>query len=162
MTLEKLKVPHVLEMSKCEKIAAILNPLLADIFALYVKTKNYHWHLTGPHFRDYHLLFDEQASQILAMIDVIAERVRKLGKPTLTSLKAITQLAQIQDDDDLTLSTEERLKRLLKDNLHLSHMLQKAHRIASDAGDFATTSLLEVFMDETERRTWFLQSSLNK
>lgn len=162
MSLEKLKVPHVLESSKCEKIAAILNPVVADVFALYVKTKNYHWHVIGSCFRDYHLLFDEQASQILAMIDVIAERVRKLGKPTLTSLQAIMQLKQIQDDDELTLCSEEMIKRLIKDNLHIAHMLQKAHKIASDAGDFATTSLLEVFMDETEKRVWFLQSCLNK
>jgi starvation-inducible DNA-binding protein len=162
MSVEKLKVPHVLEASKCEKIAAILNPLVADVFALYVKTKNYHWHLTGINFRDYHLLFDEQAAQIFEMIDVMAERVRKLGKPTLTSIGSIAKHKQIVDDDELGISIEEMLKRLLKDNLHLSQLMQKAHHVASEAGDFATTSILEVFMDETERRVWFLQSSVAK
>lgn len=162
MNLEKLKVAHILEQSKCEKIAAILNPLIADIFALYVKTKNYHWHLIGPHFRDFHLLFDEQAAQILEMVDTIAERVRKIGKPTLTSIGSIAKAKLIADDDDLGLSLEEMIKRLLKDNLHLSQVLQKAHHVASETGDFATTSVLEVFMDETQKRTWFLQACLHK
>lgn len=162
MTLEKLKVPHVLEPSKCDKIAAIMNPLLADVFALYIKTKNYHWHLVGIHFRDYHLLFDEQAAQILEMADVIAERVRKLGRPTLTSISSIAKTKHIPDDDDLGLSIEEMLKRLLKDNLHILNHLKTAHEVASDAGDYATTSILEVYMDETERRNWFLHSSLTK
>lgn len=156
--MDKLQVPHILENSKREKICAILNPLAADVLALYMKTKNYHWHLVGPNFRDYHLMFDEQAAQILEMLDVIAERVRKLGKATLTSLSNVQKLKTIVCDDDLGLSAEQMLKRLLKDNMHMSELLQKAHTVASDLGDFATTSILEVFMDECQRRIWFLQS----
>lgn len=161
MSLEKLKVPHVLENSKCEKIAVSLNPLIADVFALYVKTKNYHWHLVGPHFRDYHLLFDEQAAQVLEMIDTLAERVRKLGKSTVTSIGSIVKLKHVSDDDDLGISAEEMIKRLIKDNLHIANHLKTSHIVASDCGDFATTSILEVYMDETERRIWFLKSIIS-
>jgi starvation-inducible DNA-binding protein len=158
----KLKVPHALDVKKGEAIAGILNPIIASIFALYIKTKNYHWHLIGPHFRDYHLLFDEQAAQLFEMIDVLAERVRKLGQPTLTSLGQINEMKGINDDDQLGVSAEHMIRHLVKDNLALALFLRQAHEICDKNEDCATTSLLEVHLDETERRIWFLQSILNQ
>lgn len=160
MNLEKLKVKHAIAPSQCEKIAASLNVLVADVMALYVKTKNYHWHLYGPHFRDYHLLFDEQAAQILEMVDVLAERVRKLGVPTITSIGHISKLKTLQDDDSLGIPAHEMLKRLMIDNQHICVSLRAAHAVCEDIKDYATTSLLEVFLDETERRVWFLSAMM--
>jgi starvation-inducible DNA-binding protein len=160
MNLNKLHVKHVLTHSLCERIAASLNPLVADVMALYIKTKNYHWHLYGPHFRDYHLLFDEQAAQILEMVDVLAERVRKLGQPTITSIGHIARIKTLQDDDSLPKDAHKMLESLVHDNLHLSVSLRAAHKVCEEAQDFATTSLIEVFLDETERRIWFLNSMM--
>jgi starvation-inducible DNA-binding protein len=153
-----MKVPHAIDAKKCEAIAEVLNPIVATVFALYVKTKNYHWHLVSPHFRDYHLLFDEQAAQILEMVDTLAERVRKLGQPTITSTGHIHHLKQIQDDDQIGVSAENMIKHLIKDNLKLCEILRVAHEVCDKHHDFATTSIIEIYLDETERRIWFLQS----
>jgi starvation-inducible DNA-binding protein len=138
------------------KIAQAINPLIADVFALFVKTKNFHWHMSGSHFRDYHLLLDEQADQILAMIDVLAERVRKLGKTTIHSISDISQLQKIQDNNKDFVEPREMIKELMNDNKNLSASMRLAHQICAQGNDVATTSLLENFIDETERRTWFL------
>lgn len=138
------------------KIAHAINPLIADVFALFVKTKNFHWHMSGKHFRDYHLLLDEQAEQILAMIDVLAERVRKLGKTTIHSISDISKLQKIQDNNKDFVEPREMLKELMNDNKNLSASMRSAHQICSQANDVATTSLLENFIDETEKRIWFL------
>lgn len=158
----KLSTSHCLPSLNREKIASALNVLVADAFALYVKTKNYHWHLNGPHFRDYHLMFDEQASQIFETIDVIAERARKLGMSTITSIKNISSLKTIKCDDELPLSEQVMLERLLHDNLLFIENIRKAHQVCDEAGDMASTSVLEVYLDEAERRAWFLQASLKK
>lgn len=160
MSLEKLKVKHVITPTHCEKMAASLNVLAADVMALYLKTKNYHWHLYGPQFRDCHLLFDEQAAQILDMLDVVAERVRKLGQPTLTSIAHVAKLKKLADDDELGLDVKEMLKRLHHDNYALCVELRASHKLSQDCQDFATSSLIEVFLDETERRIWFLSALL--
>jgi len=139
-----------------QAISVALNPLVADAFALYVKTKNFHWHMSGPHFRDYHLLFDEQAAQIFESIDILAERVRKLGGLTVRSIGHIGQLQTIKDDDEQFVPPKEMIQRLMKDNNHISAQMRKAHDVCSKYKDIATTSLLEVFIDEAERRSWFL------
>lgn len=151
-----LAVPNTLGEKACKAIIKAINPLVADAFALYVKTKNFHWHLSGSHFRDYHLLFDEQAEQIYAMIDILAERVRKLGGLTIHSISEISKLQTIKDDNDTYVEPKEMVKRLLKDNNHYTVELRKAHKICEKNEDVATASLLEEFLDETERRVWFL------
>ncbi|MCW3797211.1 DNA starvation/stationary phase protection protein [Sphingomonas sp. BN140010] len=133
-----------------------INRLLADVFTLYVKTKNYHWHMSGPHFRDYHLLLDEQASQLFEMTDVLAERVRKLGGRTLTSIGSIAKLQRLADDDRSDCVPGQMLQALAADNRQLVEFLQEAHRLCEDEGDVATTSLLETYIDEAQRRIWFL------
>lgn len=140
--------------------AQAINPLIADIFALFVKTKNFHWHMSGSHFRDYHLLLDEQADQILAMVDVLAERIRKLGKNTIHSIGEIAKLQKIQDNDESFVSAKAMLEELMNDNKELVQRMRDAHEICSTNDDVATTSLLENFIDETERRTWFLFETL--
>ncbi|MBA2368908.1 MAG: DNA starvation/stationary phase protection protein [Candidatus Protochlamydia sp.] len=157
-----LAVPNNLGEGARDAITLAVNPLVADAFALYVKTKNFHWHLSGAHFRDYHLMFDEQANQIFAMIDILAERVRKLGGLTLHSIGQIGQLQTIKDDDDEFVEPKEMLLRLLNDNKKYSDNLRSAHQICEEHKDIATTSLLEVFMDETERRIWFLFEASNQ
>lgn len=152
----KLKTPSVLGDKAQLAISEVLNPLIADCFALFVKTKNYHWHLSGRHYRDYHLLFDEQADQIFAMIDVLAERVRKIGGSTIHSISQISRLQHIQDDDELFVESLEMLRRLLNDNQELTIRLREAHHICANYKDYGTTNILEAFIDETERRTWFL------
>jgi len=139
-----------------ESIARALNPLLADVFALYLKTKNFHWHMSGPHFRDYHLLLDEQADQIFAIGDDIAERVRKTGGRTLHSIGEISRLKRISDNDKAFVSAHEMLLELEADNRAFADNLRAAHQVASAANDFATTSLIETWIDEAERRAWFL------
>lgn len=156
---DSLAVPNSLGEKACAQIVKSLNPLVADVFALYVKTKNFHWHLSGPHFRDYHLLFDEQAEKIFEMIDILAERVRKLGGTTIRSIGHISELQSIKDDDDLLVTAKDMLQRLLKDNQILVENIRKAHKICGENGDFATTSILEIFLDEAERRIWFLFES---
>ena len=152
----QLATPSSLGKNACAAIWEALNPLVADAFALYVKTKNYHWHASGAHYRDYHLLFDEQAEQIFAMIDVIAERVRKLGGLTIHSIKHIHQLQTIPDDDSSFVEPKEMLRRLLEDNKSYAASIRAAHVVCGRHNDVASTSVLEIFLDETERRIWFL------
>jgi starvation-inducible DNA-binding protein len=139
-----------------KEISAALAALLADVFALYVKTKNFHWHMSGPHFRDYHLLLDEQSDQIFAMTDVIAERVRKVGGLTLHSIGEISRNQRILDNDAPFVDPQDMLAELREDNATLAKSLRGAHEVAEEHGDVATTSQLEIYIDETERRTWFL------
>jgi starvation-inducible DNA-binding protein len=133
-----------------------LNPLVADAFALYIKTKNFHWHLAGSHFRDYHLLFDEHADQIFDSIDTLAERVRRVGGATIRSISHISQLQTIQDDNDEFVPAGEMVRRLMEDNAHLAQMQRAAHEVCEKSRDVATASELEIIIDETERRKWFL------
>ena len=137
-------------------LADVLNLLLADAFGLYMKTKNFHWHVSGPHFRDYHLLFDEQASEILAITDAIAERVRKLGGATLRSIGHIARLQRVQDNEASFVAAGDMLRELLLDNERLADAMYGAHEVAERYGDVATASLLEVWIDEAEKRVWFL------
>src|SRR2546422_10252913 len=137
-------------------IAAAMNGILADVFALYMKTKNFHWHLSGPHFRDYHLLFDEQADQIFAMTDPIAERVRKVGGSTLRSIGHIARMQRVMDNDAEYVEPSDMLAELREDNKTLAARLREAHNVCDEHGDIATASLIEVWVDETERRSWFL------
>jgi starvation-inducible DNA-binding protein len=155
-TPAKLATPTDLGEKARQDIAPALNQLVADIFALYVKTKNYHWHMSGSHFRDYHLLLDEQADQVFNMIDVLAERVRKLGAMTIHSIDQIKSLQKIKDDNDTTVPPREMMKRLLEDNREILVRMRAAHKVCAGHNDVATTSILEVFIDETERRIWFL------
>jgi starvation-inducible DNA-binding protein len=156
----KLMTPSDLSEKGRQEIADSLNPLVADAFALYVKTKNFHWHLSGSHFRDYHLLFDEQANQIFATIDILAERVRKLGKITIHSIHHIASLQTIKDSDEAFLDAKTMLEILLKDNQKSVVNMRKAHEICDKHDDSATASILEIFIDETERRIWFLFETL--
>ena len=137
-------------------VTGALNPLLADAFALYLKTKNFHWHMSGPHFRDYHLLLDEQGEQIFAMTDELAERVRKIGGATLKSIGHVARLQRIRDNNEEFVADVDMLGELMEDNKTLTTNMREAHEIADRNNDSATTSLLENFIDQTERRTWFL------
>ncbi len=155
-TSSQLATPNDLGEKACAAIAKSINPLIADVFALYVKTKNFHWHMSGSHYRDYHLLFDEQADQIFAMVDVLAERIRKLGKTTIHSIGQIHQLSRLKDDNDEFVDAKEMVRRLMNDNKELVASMRQAHEVCDEHKDVATTSILEVFIDETERRVWFL------
>ncbi len=137
-------------------IPTALNALLADLFALYVKTKNFHWHVSGPHFRDYHLLLDDQATQIFATTDVMAERVRKLGAQTIKSIGQIGRLQGIEDNGAAQVAARDMLAELLRDNQRLAGEMRQAHALCDDEGDVATASLLENWIDEAEGRAWFL------
>ena len=137
-------------------ITAAMNGILADVFALYLKTKNFHWHMSGPHFRDYHLLLDEQADQIYAMTDPVAERVRKLGGSTLRSIGHIARTQRILDNDAEYVDPLDMLAELREDNQTLAARLRETHNVCEEHRDVATASLIEVWIDETERRTWFL------
>ena len=137
-------------------IAGAMNAILADVFALYLKTKNFHWHMSGPHFRDYHLLLDEQADQLFAMTDPIAERVRKLGGITLRSIGQISRTQRVLDNDAEYVEPLDMLAELGEDNKALTTRFRQAHNVCDKHRDVATASLIEVWMDETERRTWFL------
>jgi starvation-inducible DNA-binding protein len=141
-------------------LAAALNGLLADYYALYLKTKNFHWHVSGPHFREYHLLFDDHATEILATTDLVAERVRKLGQRTLTSIGAIGKSQSIKDDDRDGVEPTDMLKILLADNRTLVSALKGAKELAEDAGDNATDGLLDDWTDQAEQRAWFLESTI--
>jgi starvation-inducible DNA-binding protein len=141
---------------EAKAIAEVVNPLIADAFALYVKTKNFHWHLYGSHFRDYHLLFDEQAENIFESIDVMAERVRKVGGTTIRSIGHIAQLQSIEDDNNSLVSAEEMIRRLMEDNAHMAKMIRNAIVICDKNRDSATSNLLQDILDKTERRKWFL------
>jgi starvation-inducible DNA-binding protein len=138
------------------EISSSLRQLLADVFALYLKTKNFHWHMTGPHFRDYHLLLDEQATQIFAMTDDIAERARKIGGDTLRSIGDIAKNQRLKDSDDSSLSPKDMLAELRTDNGELTRFLRLAHEVCERNNDVATASMIEAWIDQTERRTWFL------
>ena len=151
-----LATPTDLESSATRDITAALNLLLADVYALYLKTKNFHWHMSGPHFRDYHLLFDEQAEQLDAMTDPIAERVRKIGGTTLRSIGHIARLQRVLDNDADYVEPEDMLAELREDNAALAARLREAHGLCEQHRDVATASLIEVWLDETERRAWFL------
>jgi starvation-inducible DNA-binding protein len=140
-------------------IAAGLNGILADVFALYMKTKNFHWHMSGPHFRDYHLLLDEQADQLYGMTDPIAERIRKTGGSTLRSIGHIGRLQRIKDNDAEYVDPLDMLAELREDNITLAGRLREVHGIVEEARDIATASLIEAWIDETERRIWFLFES---
>jgi len=137
-------------------ITGTMNAILADVFALYLKTKNFHWHMSGPHFRDYHLLLDEQAEQLFAMTDPIAERVRKLGGLTLRSIGHIARTQRVADNDAEYVEPLDMLAELADDNKTLGARLREAHNVCDEHRDVATASLIEVWIDETERRTWFL------
>lgn len=151
-----LATPTDLAASVTRNIAGALNVVLADVFALYLKTKNFHWHMSGPHFRDYHLLLDEQADQLFAMTDPIAERVRKLGELTVRSIGQIARTQRVLDNDASYVEPSDMLAELRDDNKALAASLREAHDVCDDGRDVATASLIEVWIDETERRTWFL------
>src|SRR5216117_2128210 len=151
-----LKTPTELTPAATKDIAGAMNAILADVFALYLKTKNFHWHMSGPHFRDYHLLLDEQADQLFAMTDAIAERVRKIGGSTLKSVGHISRLQRVQDNDVDYVQPQDMLAEVREDNKELAARLREVHNVCEEHRDIATASLIEVWIDETERRTWFL------
>ena len=151
-----LETPTDLGHSATKDIAAAMNAILADVFALYVKTKNFHWHMSGPHFRDYHLLLDEHADQLFAMTDPIAERVRKIGGLTLRSIGQISRTQRVLDNDAEYVEPLDMLAELADDNKTMALRLREAHNVCDEHRDVATASLIEVWIDETERRTWFL------
>jgi len=144
------------------EITAVLRQLLADVFGLYLKTKNFHWHMTGRHFRDYHLLLDEHADQIFAMTDDIAERARKIGGPTLHSISDITKHQRLKDNNDEHIAPQRMLSELRDDNSQLTRYMRAAHETCEKYSDVATTSLIEVWIDQTERRTWFLSEIVSE
>lgn len=151
-----LATPSDLEQGAARDIAAALNPLLADCFALYMKTKNFHWHMSGPHFRDYHLLLDEQAEQIFAITDELAERVRKVGGTTLRSIGQVSKMQRVLDNDADYVEPQDMLAELRDDNGELAKHMRIAHGVCDEHDDIATASLLENFIDQAERRRWFL------
>jgi starvation-inducible DNA-binding protein len=151
-----LDTPTDLSSDGAKKVSEALNVLLADAFALYLKTKNFHWHVSGRHFRDYHLLLDEQSDQIFATTDELAERVRKIGGTTLKSIGQIAKLQTIKDNNEDYVPPREMLRELMQDNKQMAAAMRKAHDVCDEAGDIASASILENFIDETERRTWFL------
>jgi starvation-inducible DNA-binding protein len=151
-----LSTPTDLTAEPTRDVTGAMNAILADVFALYLKTKNFHWHLSGPHFHDYHLMFDEQAAQLFAMTDPIAERVRKVGGLTIKSVGEISRLQRVLDNDADYVDPEDMLAELCEDNKTLAARLREAHNVCDEHRDVATASLIEVWIDETERRTWFL------
>src|SRR3989441_9239370 len=148
--------PTDLSGDAVEEISSNLRRLLADVFALYVKTKNFHWHISGRHFRDYHLLLDEQATQIFAITDTIAERARKIGGTTIRSISDIARNQRLKDNNKEGVSAMEMISELCEDNQQLTRSLRATHEICDRHNDVATASLIEVWIDESERRTWFL------
>jgi starvation-inducible DNA-binding protein len=151
-----LDTPTDLSSQAVTEVSAALNALLADAFALYLKTKNFHWHVSGRHFRDYHLLLDEQAAEILASTDELAERVRKIGGTTLRSIGDIARLQRIKDNEDKYVAPCDMLRELMEDNKSVISHMRDAHEVADDNDDIATASLLENFIDAAEKRNWFL------
>jgi starvation-inducible DNA-binding protein len=148
--------PTDLSAEATRDIAGAMNAILADVFALYLKTKNFHWHLSGPHFRDYHLMFDEHADQLFAMTDPVAERIRKIGGSTLKSIGHIARLQRVLDNEAEYVDPEDMLAELCEDNKVLAARLRESHNVCDEYHDLATASLIETWIDETERRTWFL------
>src|SRR5437660_2146021 len=151
-----LHTPSDLKPNAVRDLSGALNIMLADMFALYLKTKNFHWHMSGPHFRDYHLLLDEHADQLFAMTDPIAERVRKIGGLTLHSIGQISRTQRVRDNDAEYVEPLDMLAELADDNRTLAARLREAHNVCDEHRDVATASLIEVWIDETERRAWFL------
>jgi starvation-inducible DNA-binding protein len=154
--ISALKTPSDLDPKGVAAIEGELLQLLADVFALYVKTKNFHWHMSGPHFRDYHLLLDEHAEQLFAMTDDIAERARKIGGTTIRSIADIARHQRIRDNNDEFVAPHEMLAQLCTDNQQLTRSLRATHATCDEHNDVATASLIENWIDQTERRTWFL------
>jgi starvation-inducible DNA-binding protein len=154
--------PSDIEPKAVKEISGALNALLADVFSLYLKTKNFHWHMNGPHFRDYHLLLDEHGDQLFAMTDEIAERVRKIGGTTLRSIGHIARLQRIPDNDADFVTAPDMLSELREDEKALTLSMRAAHDLCDEAGDVATTSLLENWIDQSQRRIWFLFESTRK
>lgn len=154
-----LNTPTDLDAEATRNIAAALNAILADVYALYLKTKNFHWHMSGPHFRDYHMLLDEQGGQLFAMTDPIAERIRKLGEPTLKSIGHIARMQRILDNDADYVEPGGMLAELAEDNRTLATRLREAHGVCDESRDIASASLIETWIDESEERTWFLFES---
>ncbi len=150
------EIPTDLSGDAVEEITSNLRRTLADVFALYVKTKNFHWHISGRHFRDYHLLLDEQATQIFAMTDTIAERARKIGGTTIRSIGDIAKNQRLKDNNKENVSAQEMIRELCDDNQQLTRSLRATHAVCDRYNDVATASLIEVWIDESERRTWFL------
>src|SRR6185503_17289343 len=148
-----------LSAAATKDIAAAMNAILADVFALYLKTKNFHWHMSGPHFRDYHLLLDEHGDQLFAMTDPIAERIRKIGGLTIKSIGHISHLQRVLDNNADYVDPSDMIAELADDNKTLAARLREAHNVCEEHRDIATTSLIEVWIDETERRTWFLSET---
>jgi starvation-inducible DNA-binding protein len=159
---DRLDTPTGLSRDAVAKISGCLRQLLADVFALYLKTKNFHWHISGSHFRDYHLLLDEHASLIFAMTDEIAERTRKIGGTTLRSVSDITRHQRLTDNDARDIDPKEMLKELCGDNQQLTRYLRSAHEVCEQDNDIATASLIETWVDEAERRTWFLSETVRE
>lgn len=151
-----LATPTDLKREATKDISGAMNAILADVFALYLKTKNFHWHMSGHHFRDYHLLLDEHAEQLFAMTDVIAERVRKIGGLTLHSIGEIARRQRVLDNDAEYVEPLDMLAELAEDNRTMAARLREAHNVCDENRDVATASFIEVWIDETERRTWFL------
>jgi starvation-inducible DNA-binding protein len=151
-----LATPTDLKPAATQDVTGAMNAILADVFALYMKTKNFHWHMSGPHFRDYHLLLDDQADQIYAMADPIAERIRKLGGSTIRSIGHIARSQRIKDNDAEYVEPVDMLAELCEDNKMLVARFREVHNVCDEHRDIATASLIEVWIDETERRTWFL------
>jgi starvation-inducible DNA-binding protein len=156
---EMLGSPTDLGNNATKDISAALSGLLADVFALYIKTKNFHWHISGPHFRDYHLLLDEHATEIFAMTDPIAERARKIGGTTIRSIGQIAGQKRILDNDAEYVDAKDMLAELRDDNKQLTGIMRQVHDLCDEHNDVATASLLENWIDESERRTWFLFES---
>ncbi|EGL62179.1 putative ferritin-family protein [Agrobacterium sp. ATCC 31749] len=151
-----LATPTSLSSNATTDISGALTALLADVFALYLKTKNFHWHMSGPHFRDYHLMLDEQGEQIFAMTDDIAERVRKVGGTTIRSIGHIARVQRLLDNDADFVTPDDMLAELHEDNLTLVSLMKETHALCDEHGDIATASLIENWVDEAERRAWFL------
>ena len=157
-----LKTPSDIEPKYVKDLTGALNALLADVFSLYLKTKNFHWHMSGPHFRDYHLLLDEHAEQIFKMTDDIAERVRKIGGITIHSIGQIARLQRIPDNDADYVTPEDMLAELMDNEKQLTMSMREVHNLCDDAGDVATASLLENWIDQSQRRHWFLFETTRK
>jgi starvation-inducible DNA-binding protein len=159
---QRLDTPTDLSNNATPELAEALNGLVADNFALYLKTKNFHWHVSGPHFRDYHLLFDEQAEQIFASIDDLAERVRKLGARTVHSIGEIAKLTTVADNNKTYVSPDDMIRELMDDNKKMMHQMRQVHELCDQHNDVATASILENFIDQAERRNWFLFEASRK
>jgi starvation-inducible DNA-binding protein len=157
-----LDTPTDLDGKAVSEISKALNGILADSFALYLKTKNFHWHVSGPHFRSYHLLFDDQAAEIFATTDEIAERIRKIGGTTLRSIKDVGKHQSIVQNDEDYVTAGHMVRELMNDNKKVAAAMRKAHKVADEHEDVATASLLENYIDATEKRTWFLFESARK